>query len=70
MWTISVIECVTTLLLLFLFRLFGSEAGGSSAPLPGTEPALPALEGEILTTGLPAKSLEVGIFEVTGDVVN
>ena len=29
---------------------------GISAPQPGIEPALPALEGEVLTTGLPGKS--------------
>ena len=29
---------------------------GISAPQPGIEPALPALEGEVLTTGLPRKS--------------
>ena len=31
---------------------------GVVAPQPGTEPAPLALEGEIITTGLPGKSLE------------
>ena len=35
-----------------MFRFFGSEAGGILAPALGTEPALPPLEGKILTTGL------------------
>ena len=40
-----------------MFRFFGSEAGGSLAPALGTEPALPPLEGKILTTGSPGKPL-------------
>ena len=40
-----------------MFWIFGHVAGGISAPEPGIEPATPALEGEILTTGLPGKSL-------------
>ena len=35
----------------------GGEACGILAPRPGIEPAPPALEGEVLTTGLPGKSL-------------
>ena len=38
-----------------MFWLFGQEACGILATPPGTEPALPALEGEVLTTKLPGK---------------
>ena len=40
-----------------MFWFFDHEACGISAPPPGVEPAPPALEGEVLTTGLPGKSL-------------
>ena len=58
MWTIFkvFIEFVTILL---LFWFFAREACGIPAPRPGTEPAPPTLEGEILTTGLPGKSREL-----------
>ena len=49
------IEFVTVLLLLFMFWLFSHEACGISAPQEGIEPSLPALEGEISTTGPPGK---------------
>ena len=39
-----------------MFWFFGNEAGGILASGPGIEPAPPALEGEVLTTGLPGKS--------------
>ena len=39
-----------------MFWFFGREACGILAPQPGIEPATPALEGEVLTTGLPGKS--------------
>ena len=39
------------------FGFFGYEACGVLAPQPGTEPAPPALEGKVLTTGPPGKSL-------------
>ena len=39
-----------------MFRFFGHEACGVLAPQPGIEPAPPALEGEVLTTGLPGMS--------------
>ena len=39
------------------FWIFGHEACGILAPRPGIEPAPPALEGEVLTTGPPGKSL-------------
>ena len=41
----------------FMFWFFGHEAGGILAPTPGIEPTPPALEGEVLTTGPPRKSL-------------
>ena len=62
MWTIFkvFIEFVTILLLgfFFMFWFFGCEARGILAPRAGIKPAPPALEGEVLTTGLPAKSLK------------
>ena len=39
-----------------MFCFFGREACGILAPRPGSELTLPALEGEVLTTGLPGKS--------------
>ena len=61
MWTILkvFIEFVT---ILFLFYFFGLEACGVSAPEPGLEPAPPAFEGEVLTTGSPRKSQETFVF--------
>ena len=61
MWTILKIftEFVTILLLLFkfcFFFFFGPEACGMLVPQKEIEPTPPALEGEILTTGLPEKS--------------
>ena len=38
------------------FGFFGHEACGILASQPGIKPAPPALEGEVLTTGLPGKS--------------
>ena len=38
------------------FWFLGQEAYEISAPWPRIEPLLPALEGEVLTTGLPEKS--------------
>ena len=40
----------------FMFLVFGCEAHGILSPRTGIEPAPPALEGKILTTGLPLKS--------------
>ena len=39
-----------------MFGVFGQEACGNLAPWPGIEPIHPALEDEVLTTGLPGKS--------------
>ena len=51
------VEFITTLLLLFyVFFFFGPEACGILDPQPGIEPSVPALEGEVLPTGLQAKS--------------
>ena len=36
---------------------FGHETCGILAPRPGTKPAIPALEGKVLTTGPLGKSL-------------
>ena len=41
----------------FMFWLYGHETHGILAPQPGIEPALPALEGEVITSGHPGKSL-------------
>ena len=47
----------------FCFRFFDREACGILAPQPGIEPAPPALEGEVSTTGPPGKSpLYANIF--------
>ena len=35
-----------------MFWFFGHEARGTSAHQPGIQPIPPALEGEVLTTGL------------------
>ena len=39
-----------------MFWVFGPKACGILAPIPGIEPSPPALEGDVLTTGLPGKS--------------
>ena len=41
----------------FMFWFSGHEACGILAPQPGMEPTPHALEGKVLTTGLPGKSL-------------
>ena len=58
MWTVFkvFIECVTTLLLLVCFSFLHRKADGILVPRPGIKPTPPALEGELLTTGLPEKS--------------
>ena len=42
-----------------MFWFFGHKAYGISTPQPGIEPAPPALESEVLTTGPPGKSPHV-----------
>ena len=39
-----------------MFWFYGQETRGILAPQPGTEPAPPALEGEVITSGHPGKS--------------
>ena len=46
----------------FSFWFFGWEACGIFAPLSGICPVSPALEGGVLTTGLPRKSLVTLLF--------
>ena len=43
-----------------MFWFLGHEACGVLAPWPGIEPKPPALEGEVLTMGLPMKSQNSG----------
>ena len=43
-----------------MFCFFGHKAYGMLASWPGIKPAPPALEGEVLTTGPPGKSLNRG----------
>ena len=45
-----------------MFWFFVREACGILAPRPGVEPAPPALEGEVLITGLPGKSCVLFFF--------
>ena len=42
-----------------MFWFFGCKACRILAPQSGIEPAPPALEGEVLTTGRPGKSLDL-----------
>ena len=48
----------------FMFWFFGPKACRILAPRPEIEPVLPALEGKVLTTGPPGKSL--GAFIIIG----
>ena len=45
-----------------MFWFFGCEARGILAPQPGIKPAPPALDGKVLTTGPPGKSLNLQYF--------
>lgn len=56
-------EFVTIPLLFYVLFFFGREVCGILAPQPGMEPVLSALEGNVLTSGLPGKSLS-GLFQV------
>ena len=53
------IEFVTLWLLFYVLFFFAHEACGIFAPRPGTKPTPPALEGEVLVTGPPGKSLKL-----------
>ena len=58
MWTIfKVFIEFVSILFLFNVLVFGCKVYGILAPWPGIEPAPLALEGEVLTTGPPGKSL-------------
>ena len=45
-----------------MFWFSGPEVCGVLAHWPGIKPAPPALEGEVLTTGLPGKSQKHGFL--------
>ena len=45
-----------------MFCFYGHEACGILAARPGTEPTPPALEGDVITTGLLGKSPEIFLF--------
>ena len=47
-----------------MFWFFGRKACGILAPQLGIEPAPPALEGKVPTTGLPGKSQKILILGV------
>ena len=47
-----------------MFSFFGHKARGILAPQPRIEPAPPALESEVLTTGQPGKSQRLGFLSV------
>ena len=51
-----------------MFWIFGPEACGILAPRPGIKPTPSALEGEVLTTGLPGKSLQLYLVFTTNIV--
>ena len=56
MWTIfKVFVEFVTILLLFMFWFFGHEACWILTPWPGIQSVPPALEGKVLTTGLPGE---------------
>ena len=52
----------STYFLEVLIEFFTMRDMWALSPRPGTEPASPALEGELLTTGLLGKSLELCSF--------
>ena len=49
-----------------MFWCFGCKACEVLAPHPGIELAIPALESEVLTTGLPRKSPKLAFILVSG----
>ena len=56
MWTIfKVFIEFVTILLLFHVLVFWPQSIWNFSTQPGIKPAPPALEGELLTTGLPGK---------------
>ena len=65
-WTVFklFIEFVTILLLFYVW-CFGPDACGVLAPWPGIEPSPPALQGKVLTTGLPENTQGLFIFKAS-----
>ena len=58
MWSIfKVFTEFVTILLLFMFWFFDYKVCRILAPRPGMDPTPTALEANVLTTGLPGKSL-------------
>ena len=55
MWIIFKV-LIELVIVLFYALVFGHKALGILAPQPGIESVPPALEGEVLTIGIPAKS--------------
>ena len=53
------IEFVSIWLLFYVLFCFSYKACGMLSPWPGTEPASPAMEGEVLNSGPPGQSLSV-----------
>ena len=61
-WTIfKVFIEFLTILLLFYVLVYGPEACGILTPQPRIELSFPALEGRVLTTGPPGKSLYLSL---------
>ena len=52
-----------------MFCFLGPEAWGTLAAKPGIKPIPPALEGEVLTTGLPGKSLSCDTLTSSGEIL-
>ena len=46
-----------------MFQFFGPRICGILAPQPGIKSPPPTLEGEVLTIGLPGKSVVLKIFD-------
>ena len=59
MWAIFkvFIKFVTIFILFYVLVFWGYKACGILTPQPGIKPTPPALEGKVLTTGLPGKSV-------------
>ena len=64
-WTIFKVFVEFITIFYFVFWLFGHKAYGIFAPKPGVEPAPPAVESEVLTTGPPGRAPLNGILPVT-----
>ena len=62
MWMILKVfsECVKTLLLFYVTEFWPPRGVWDLAPQPGIEPAHPALEGRVSTTGPPGKPQQKG----------